>query len=120
MGISKLNKKNENCVGGALIFSGRPDPTWNVGKDVLNKLKKIWDSLEHCKGEFPSATPLGYRGCFLRCKPEMEWFVYEGVVRLKTVEGIEFRIDNDKKFEKSLLSSAPKGMLPIDKILLNK
>jgi hypothetical protein len=113
MGISKLNETIKECIGGASIFSGRPDPTWSVGEEVAKKLEKIWGSLEPWTGEHPSAPPLGYRGCFIRCKPDIEWFAYEGVVTLKTPDGSESRIDKGKKFEKLLLSSAPEGLLPL-------
>lgn len=117
MGISKLNKKFTECIGEASIFSGRPDPTWNVGGDVVKKLEAIWMALDHWSGEHPSAPPLGYRGCFLRCTPDIEWFAYKGIVTLKTPKVSESRIDKDKDFERVLLSSAPKGLLPVKEIL---
>lgn len=117
MGTSKSNKKFKECIGGAFIFSGRPDPVWNVMEEVAKRLEKIWMSLEHWTGGHPSAPPLGYRGCFLRCKPDIEWFAYEGVVMLKTAEEYESRIDKDKNFERLLLSSAPDGLLPVEDIL---
>jgi hypothetical protein len=112
MDISKLNKKFKECIGGSFIFSGRPDPVWNVREEVAKKLEQIWMSLEYRTGEHPSAPPLGYRGCFLRCKSDREWFAYGGVVTLKTSEGSESRIDKEKKFERLLLSSSPKGTFP--------
>lgn len=117
MDILKSNEEFKTCIGGALIFSGRPDPLWNVERGIVRKLKKIWRLLGPWIGELPSALPLGYRGCFLRCKPDIEWVAYGGVVTLKTAEGYESRIDKDKSFERLLLSSAPKGLLPVEKIL---
>jgi hypothetical protein len=117
MGISKLNNTFKECIGGASIFSGRPDPTWIVGEEVVKKLEKVWDSLEHWTGEHPPAPPLGYRGSFLRCEPDIEWSAYEGVVTRKTVQGSESRIDKNKNFERLLLYSAPKGLLPVKEIL---
>jgi len=117
MGISKSNKKITECIGGACIFSGRPDPTWLVGEEIVKKLEKMWKSFERWTGKNPSAPPLGYRGCFLRCKSNIEWFASEGVVMLKTPEGSESRIDKGKNFERLLLSSAPKGLLPLETIL---
>ena len=113
MGMSKSNKKAKECIGGASIFSGRPDPTWDVGVELVKKLEKMWKSFERWTGVPPAAPPLGYRGCFLRCKPNIEWFAYKGIVTLKTPEGSESRIDKDKNFERLLLSSAPKGLLPL-------
>ena len=112
MGISKSSKKQEKCIGGALIFSGRPNPTWQVEEVVVQRLSEIWDLLVPWAGECPTAPPLGYRGCFLKRGTDLEWFAYEGVVTLKTGGRCESRRDKDKKFEKLLLAAAPKGILP--------
>jgi hypothetical protein len=112
MDTSKSSKELKTWIGGASIFSGRPDPTWSVGKIVAQKLVDIWSLLEPFTGECPSAPPLGYRGCFLRSATDQEWTAYGGVVTLKTDEGYESRRDKDRRFEKLLLSSAPEGALP--------
>ena len=112
MDISKSNKNPEKCIAGASIFSGRPDPMWDVGKEVVKKLEEIWGSLESWTGEHPSAPPLGYRGCFLKCEPYREWFVYGGVITLKSGGKPESRKDENRDFERLLLNSAPKGVLP--------
>lgn len=102
----------KECIAGALIFSGRPDPTWNVSETVVKKLEKIWNRLSGWGDALPSAPPLGYRGCFIKCKPDMEWFAYNGVVTMKTVKGHESRTDKNRAFERLLLDSAPEGTLP--------
>jgi hypothetical protein len=112
MGTSKLSKDVRTWIGGVSIFSGRPDPTWQVEKAVAQKLVDLWGLLEPFRGKCPSAPPLGYRGCFLRSATGQEWIAYRGVVTLKTDVGYEPRIDKDGKFEKLLLSSAPEGVLP--------
>lgn len=113
MGISKLNREQKSCKGGIYIFSGRADPTWQVEEVVAQRLEEIWNLLEPLAGERPFAPPLGYRGCFLRCTNDREWFAYGGAVTLKTGGGCESRNDKDGNFEKLLLSSAPKGMFPV-------
>lgn len=112
MGTSKLTKELQTCIGGALIFSGRPNPTWRVEEIVVRQLERIWSLLEPFQGERPSTPQLGYRGCFLKCKSDLEWLAYGDVVTLKTDDDLESRRDNDRKFEKLLLASAPKGVLP--------
>ena len=112
MDILRSNNEHKVCIGGAFIFSGRPDPTWEVEEVVLKKLKKIWNGLSEWAGELPSAQLLGYRGCFIRCKSDLEWFAYGGVVTLKTVEGRESRMDKNRNIERLLLDSAPEGILP--------
>lgn len=112
MGTSRLSNELQACIGGALVFSGRPNPTWPVEQAVVRELEETWSSLEPFSGPCPSAPALGYRGCFLRCTPELQWSAYGGVVTLETDEGGECRRDKDRKFEKALLASAPSGALP--------
>lgn len=112
MGTSRLSNELQTCIGGALVFSGRPNPTWPVEQAVVRELEETWDSLEPFRGKCPSAPPLDYRGCFLRCARNVQWVAYQGVVTLKTDGGRETRRDKDRKFERVLLASAPKGVLP--------
>jgi len=112
MDILKSNRGPRKCVAGAFIFSGRPDPTWEVGEVFVKKVEKIWNGLSEWGGELTSAPPLGYRGCFIICKSDIEWFAYGSVVTMKTVKGHESRMDKNRNFERLLLDSAPEGILP--------
>jgi hypothetical protein len=114
MVISKLAKKKEKWIAGAFCFSGRPDPTWPVNKKLIKQLKKIWNSLGPLSDDIhPSPPILGYRGCFVRDNNiHREWSVDDGVVTLETEGNSETRLDRQSTFEKLLLSSAPKGVLP--------
>ena len=112
MGTSKSDKPQANWIGGALLFSGRPDPTWTVDEDVAQQLMAIWDTLEPWLGERPAAPLLGYRGCFLRNHMGQEWFAYRAVVTLQMANGSQSRSNPDRSFEKHLLASAPEGTLP--------
>jgi hypothetical protein len=78
----------------------------------VEQLEGIWEALQLFTGKPPIAPPLGYRGCFLKCPPALEWFAFGGVVTLKTRKKTESRIDKVKAFEKLLLASAPPGMFP--------
>jgi hypothetical protein len=112
MGTSRSTDRAAKYIGGASIFSGRPDPTWAINADDAERLKSLWDSMKSYGGALPTAPVLGYRGCFLRDSSEREWFAYGGCVTLKTAPGSESRKDNSRKFEALLLSSAPDGAVP--------
>ncbi len=111
MDTSKSNSGPRQAIAGALIFSGRPDPTWIVPPSVVDELERVWSSLESTAQPLPTAPPLGYRGCFLREEGHRVWFAYGGVVRLEAGRS-EWREDNERRFEKTLLASAPPGLLP--------
>jgi len=99
------------CVGGAFIYSGRPNPTWHIDKSTVGKLEDLWNLMELFHGVLPKSPPLGYSGCFMKCD-DRKWFAYSNVVTLKKNNKSESRIDKDRKFEKLLFNSAPIGILP--------
>lgn len=114
--------KQTGWTAGASVFSGRPDPVWEVKPSLAARLEKIWFSLKAEKIEPRPYPTLGYRGCFLRGPRGREWFAFGGVVelrftglsrsRLPASGRSEFRRDPSKKFEQTLLASAPAGLLP--------
>ena len=98
-------------IGGASIYSGRPDPTWEIDSADAERLLSLWGLTEPHTGPTPSAPALGYRGCFLRDSAPHEWFAYGGVVTLKSPDGSESRRDENRRFEALLLSTAPAGLI---------
>lgn len=100
------------CIARALVFSGRPDPTWKIEEAIVKELQKIWDSLVPMQREPPSAPPLGYRGCLIKCNSDIEWYIYKNLVTLKRSGKTESRDDSCRKFEKLVMSSAPEGLVP--------
>lgn len=109
---TRATAKHLFWTAGASVFSGRPDPTWELRPALAAKLEKIWLSLKPEKIELPPSPSLGYRGCFLRGPRGREWFAFGGVVTLRTASRSESRRDPRKKFEQTLLASAPAGLLP--------
>jgi hypothetical protein len=95
-------------TAGASVFSGRPDPTWEVDEALGERLAELWADLEPTAHAPPAAPPLGYRGVFLRDPSGREWHAAEGVVTLEN----ERRLDPDRRFEGELLASAPPGVVP--------
>ncbi len=54
------------AIARAYVFSGRPDPTWEVGENLVQRLEGIWRTLSEFHGLATSPPPLGYRGCSLK------------------------------------------------------
>jgi hypothetical protein len=106
------SKSNDVWTGGALLYSGRRNPTWRVSPSVVRKLQKLWKAMPPVPQLEPSPTGLGYRGTFLRGPRDRKWIAFKGIVSLKTPSGIEVRSDDAREFEKALLASAPAGLLP--------
>ena len=113
MVISKSSKKKGKWIARAFCFSGRPDPTWVVKRNVIKQLEEIWNSLEPQSVKIPISRPiLGYRGSSLTDNINHEWFVYGGHITLKVNNKSDTRLDRQETFEKVLLSSSPTGTLP--------
>jgi hypothetical protein len=96
----------------ALVFSGRPDPRWQVTEPQAQSLRALWEQSATTAAPEPHATPLGYRGVSIICEENEEFFAYGGRVRMKTGTIIEWRIDEEQRFERLLLSTSPAGILP--------
>jgi hypothetical protein len=94
-------------IAGALVFSGRPDPTWPISQDVAAELVATWESLPPTDAT-SSPPALGYRGCYVRDPDGRMWTAYHELV---TQSG-ERRRDDERRFERTVLSSAPTGVLP--------
>jgi len=50
----------------ALLYSGRPDPRWEINVAQLEHLKVIWNALTESHHPPHSPPALGYRGCVVR------------------------------------------------------
>ena len=106
------SKSRERWTAGALLYSGRRDPEWEVSAEVVNALWKLWDAMAPSLKTAPSASRLGYRGVYLRGAGGREWSVFNGLVTLNLPARAEVRTDPAREFERLLLASAPKGLLP--------
>ena len=94
-------------TAGAFVFSGRRDPTWPIPSDVAGELVAIWESLPPSDATVSLPT-LGYRGCYVRGPAGRMWTAYGELVKLSG----ERRRDDERRFERTVLSSAPAGLLP--------
>jgi len=113
MDTSKSTETETDYIAGASIFSGRPDPTWTVSLEIVERLQSLWVSLPPLDASPPQPPALGYRGCFLRDKAKQrEWVAYKGAVTLQTPSESETRRDAQREFEPLLLHSAPAGLIP--------
>lgn len=113
MATSKSRSNVHGWTAGAYLYSGRRDPAWNVSQRMVKQLMALWESLP-AAGEQKEVHPggLGYRGSFLKDDNNREWTAFNGRVSLCTSTEMQVRKDAARKFEKTLLSSAPEGLLP--------
>lgn len=92
----------------ARVYSGRPDPTWTVPARTGEAVAARWERLPARDGPLSPAPPLGYRGMALRAPDGREWTAFG---RFVTHDGAT-RDDAERATERSLIASAPHGVLP--------
>jgi hypothetical protein len=104
----------DRYIATVLVYSGRPDPHWEIEGDRLEGVKKLWEGLPPSSTPPPRAPLLGYRGCAVHCTSGEQWFGYEGVVAFKSgaTGRAGYRLDPKRLFEKAVLETAPAGALP--------
>lgn len=98
-------------VAGVALYSGRPDPSWPLG-EAATQLVRRFDELEPWEGRVPSESRLGYRGAWLRSPDGRRWRAFAGVAWREGAADV--RRDDERGFERSILASAPPGVLPSD------
>ena len=96
----------------AYVFSGRPDPTWEVGADVLARRESTWEALLPFDGAPPAPPLFGYRGCVVTSASGAEYIAYGGVVTKRGGARDEQRVDQSRRFERLVYNSAPGGLIP--------
>ena len=91
---------------------------WEPSPDVVARLRKTWDALPVAREPLPHeperVAQLGYRGCELYRRDGGErWRAYGEVVARTASDGTsESRLDPTGQFERTLLDSAPRGLIP--------
>jgi hypothetical protein len=105
--------REASCTATAFIYSGRPDPEWEIDDENLETLKHIWQELPPSKSAPPSPPPLGYRGAGIRCSSGEKWFAYSRIVTFtRRASRPRHRLDHERRFEQTLLATAPLNALP--------
>lgn len=100
------------CTARAFVFSGRPDPTWLVEEQQIQRLEALWYQLKSSIPPPSSRPRLGYRGVSMVCASEEEYTAFGGYVERKEGNTIEWKKDEDRLFERLLFSTAAQGLLP--------
>ena len=105
-------ERTKRWAGRASVFSGRPDPEWDVSDELASRLIDLWEHMPAETVDRPVPTGLGYRYCVLSSGDGRRWLAFGGVVRYESATGFDLRRDAQGEFERELLESAPPGLLP--------
>ncbi|MBI5403653.1 MAG: hypothetical protein HY959_09630 [Ignavibacteriae bacterium] len=88
-------------------------PEWKIEKQRASKLLDMWNSLKTTlEPSKKKSAYLGYGGTYLKSSDNSEWHIFDKTVTRITDSTIETRVDVKRYFEKTILKSAPSGILP--------
>lgn len=94
-----------------LLYSGRPDPEWDLDGGAADALLRLWTTLAARRDATAPTPALGYRGCIVRIGPG-GWHAFGGGVTHRTQHREESRADPGRRFERAALATAPPGLVP--------
>ena len=104
--------KNQWLCKAKLEFEEK-EPVWKLEKNRASKLLEIWNSLKTTLETANSKSAyLGYKGTYLKSEDNSEWHIFNNTVTRVSNNTIETRVDKNRYFEKTILKSAPSGILP--------
>ena len=109
-----MNKKIKNeWVCKAKLEFEEQQPVWKLENNRASKLIEIWNSLKTTLEPSKNKSGyLGYGGTYLKSADNSEWHIFDNTVTRVYDNTIETRVDQKRYFEKTILKSAPSGILP--------
>ena len=96
----------------ALIYSGRPDPRWDLSEEQTDQFLSLWRQASNSETEVTIPSVAGYKGIRM-LSPGKQFLIYNGSM---TVIENQFRIskrDNQRSIERFLLNTAPQDIATI-------
>jgi len=109
----KKNRKEQEWLCKAKLDFEESQPVWKLEKTRVSKLLDIWKSLKTTlDSPYKKPAYIGYQGTYLKSSDNSEWHIFNNTVTRHSNNTLETRIDRNRYFEKTILKSAPNGVLP--------
>lgn len=109
----KENSKRTEWVCKAKLDFEEKQPVWGIEKTRAVRLLKVWNSLKTTLNATTTKSAyLGYGGTYIKSSDNSEWHIYNDTVTFRNNNTLETRIDKNRYFEKTILKTAPRGILP--------
>jgi hypothetical protein len=89
------------------------NPAWKIKDKDKQNLIKIWDDMH--SNELEDITvhkDIMYSGCQFSSDDGRNWFTYRGMTIMRKDNITEIKKDENRKFEKKLMKTAPKNLIP--------
>ena len=107
------NKNKTDWLCKAELEFEDKQPVWKLEKSKASKLLGIWNNLKtSLETSSRKSAYIGYGGTYLNSSDNSEWHRFNRTVTRVNNNTIEVRYDKNRSFEKTILKSAPSGILP--------
>ena len=103
-----------NSIVVALIYSGRPDPRWELTEEQAEHFISLWNEAPYSEVKISIPAVSGYKGLRLLLD-EKQFFIYNGLIT--QIENKTSKNDQQRRIEKFLLATAPEQMMELLKNL---
>jgi len=105
-----LDKKVDRFIVHVLIFSGRPNPSWELLGGQISRFAELCLASKTSSEPPPASPSLGYRG-FRVTNDSESWDVFDGHISYTHLESKWEKEDVGRALEKYLLTTKPETVL---------
>ncbi len=102
-----MKRKIASCTAEAFIFSGRPNPQWELDPEQMKSWMQQWEEASYSDSEVQRPPVLGYNGCRLQKDEHSYWIICNSYVSFYGTNTVINKRDDDRRMELWLLHTAP-------------
>jgi hypothetical protein len=95
-----------NLVVTISLFSGRPNPQWNLTKQQADVWIQYWNKADLSEYAVPLASKLGYSGCRVQKNKHSYWVIFNSCVSFYDNDTVISKSDPGREMEFFLLHTA--------------
>lgn len=104
-------EEKTNWICSVLIFSGLKNPEWEISACVAEKLVSLINAgAEPVSKEFGDESG-AYNGCVMKSPEGVYLRIFNGLVQINEAGRLSFFADENRKFERGILLTAPAKVL---------
>jgi hypothetical protein len=94
----------------ASIYSGRPDPRWEIDQDQVDRFMSLWQKAGLSQTEASTPSRSGYKGLRM-IGDEKQFIIYDEIITCIEKTRRTSKNDENRVIERFLLNTAPEKIL---------
>ena len=113
MSYLQLNSFSASANAKVFLPSADINPEWNISQKDKTKLIDLWNKMQaYDVKEISLKNDIFYTGCQYNLDDGRNWYAYKGITVMRDGNITEVKKDENRNFEKKLLKTAPKNVVP--------